>query len=302
MSPLTVAFVGLGNMGGRMAANLVRAGIPVRGFDPAEQARDRAGSAGVTVVTSGAEAVRGADVVLTSLPDGGIVRQAYAGESGLLAAAAPGTLFIDCSTADVADARDSRAMAVAAGHRAIDAPVSGGTVGAENATLTFMVGGEEADVDAARPVLEAMGRTIVHCGASGAGQAVKLCNNMVLAISMIGVSEAFVLAESLGVSDQVFFDVASHATASCWALNTNCPVPGPVPTSPANRDFAPGFLGALMAKDLGLVADLIARTGTDARMGSLAVELYRAFAAGEGAGRDFSAIITSIREGSRPQR
>ena len=213
-------------------------------------------------------------------------------------AAPKGSLFIDCSTVAVADAREASTLAAEAGHRpGVDAPVSGGIVGAQNATLTFMVGGPRAEFEAAQPVLEAMGKNIVHCGESGAGQAVKMCNNMVLAISMIGVSEAFVLAESLGVDPQVFFDVASNATASCWALNTNCPVPVPVPTSPANRDYQPGFAGALMSKDLNLAAAAMQQTGVDVQMGSLAVEMYRAFTEGEGAGKDFSAIITAIREG-----
>ncbi len=294
-----VAFIGLGNMGGPMASNLVTAGFEVHGFDPAETARDAAKTAGVITHESGQAAVAQAEVIITMLPNGQILKSAYGGETGLLNSAPQGALFIDCSTVDVADAREASSMAAAAGHRpGVDAPVSGGIVGAQNATLTFMVGATEEEFAAAKPVLEAMGKNIIHCGQSGAGQAVKICNNMVLAISMIGVSEAFVLAESLGVDPQVFFDVASTATASCWALNTNCPVPGPVPTSPANRDFQPGFAGALMSKDLGLAAAAIADTGTDAKMGSLAVEIYQAFAAGAGANQDFSGIINTIREKS----
>ncbi|MDO5097244.1 MAG: 3-hydroxyisobutyrate dehydrogenase [Corynebacterium sp.] len=294
-----VAFIGLGNMGGPMAGNLVKAGYTVYGFDPVEAARNNAEAAGVIACATGAEAVANADVVITMLPNGNILKAAYGGEDGFLKAAPAGALFIDCSTVDVADAREASHMAADAGHRpGIDAPVSGGIVGAQNATLTFMVGASDEGFTAAKPVLEAMGKNIIHCGESGAGQAVKICNNMVLAISMIGVSEAFVLAESLGVDPQVFFDVASTATASCWALNTNCPVPGPVPTSPANRDFQPGFAGALMSKDLGLAANAISQTGTDAKMGSLAVEIYKAFADGEGAAKDFSGIINTIRENS----
>lgn len=291
----TVAFIGLGNMGGPMAANLVKAGFQVRGFDPQEAARQAAETHGVANCASAADAANGADVVITMLPNGAIVKAVYA--DGVLDNAQPGALFIDSSTIDVADARDVADIVQKKGHRAVDAPVSGGIVGAHNATLTFMVGGSDEAFTAARFVLEAMGKTIVHCGESGTGQAVKMCNNMVLAVSMIAVSEAFVLAENLGVDPQVFFNVASTATASCWALNTNCPVPGPVPTSPANRDFQPGFAGALMSKDLGLAANAIAQTGTDAKMGSLAVEVYRAFAEGEGAGKDFSGIIESIRQG-----
>ncbi|MDO4760452.1 MAG: 3-hydroxyisobutyrate dehydrogenase [Corynebacterium sp.] len=291
----TVAFIGLGNMGGPMAANLVTAGFQVRGFDPQEAARQAAETHGVANCASAAEAARDADVVITMLPNGAIVKAVYG--DGVLDSVKPGALFIDSSTIDVADARDVAQMVHDKGHCAVDAPVSGGIVGAHNATLTFMVGGSDDAFESARPVLEAMGKTIVHCGESGTGQAVKMCNNMVLAVSMIAVSEAFVLAENLGVDPQVFFNVASTATASCWALNTNCPVPGPVPTSPANRDFQPGFAGALMSKDLGLAANAIAQTGTDAKMGSLAVEVYRAFAEGEGAGKDFSGIIESIRQG-----
>lgn len=292
----TVAFIGLGNMGGPMAANLVQAGFDVSGFDPVTAAVEAAAATGVRVCPTATEAVAEAQIVITMLPNGQILKAAY---EDLLAAAPAGTLFIDCSTVDVADARAASKMAAEAGHRpGVDAPVSGGIVGAQNATLTFMVGARLEEFESAQPVLAAMGKNIIHCGDSGAGQAVKICNNMVLAISMIGVSEAFVLAESLGVDPQVFFNVASTATASCWALNTNCPVPGPVPTSPANRDYQPGFAGALMSKDLGLAAAAIADTGTDAQMGSLAVNMYQAFAEGDGAGKDFSGIITSIRDRS----
>ncbi|WP_130866102.1 3-hydroxyisobutyrate dehydrogenase [Acidipropionibacterium timonense] len=296
----TIAFLGLGNMGGPMAANLVRAGHDVRGFDPVPAAQERARDNGVTICPSGTEAASGADVVVTMFPNGAILLDSYQG--GLIEAA-PSALFIDSSTIDVAQARRAGELVRAAGGRFVDAPVSGGITGATQGTLTFMVGGDDEDLEAARPTLEAMGRTIVHCGVVGAGQAVKLCNNMVLGVTMIAVSEAFVLAESLGVSDDVFFDVASHATASCWALNSNCPVPGQVETSPANRGFAPpGFLGALMSKDLGLALSAIDQTGTDARMGRLAAELYRDYAAGEGAGRDFGGIIESIRERSGGQQ
>ena len=184
-----------------------------------------------------------------------------------------------------------------AGHRNIDAPVSGGVVGAENGTLAFMVGASDADFEAAKPLLEAMGKRIVHCGGPGLGQAAKVCNNMILAVSQIVVGEAFVLGERLGLSHDALYDVAANASGQCWALSTNCPVPGPVPTSPANRDYQPGFAGALMAKDLGLALKAIEQTGTDAKMGRLAQELYAAFASGDGAGRDFSGIITDIRDG-----
>ncbi|MGV9271604.1 3-hydroxyisobutyrate dehydrogenase [Kitasatospora sp. NPDC003701] len=289
-----IGFLGLGNMGGPMAANLVKAGHRVTGYDLVPEALRQAETAGVAPAASAAGAVRDADVVITMLPAGRHVLAAYA---DLLPAARPGALFVDCSTIDVADARAAHDLAVRAGHRAVDAPVSGGVPGATAGTLTFMVGAEEADFAAARPVLEAMGGRIVHCGASGAGQAAKICNNMILGISMIAVSEAFVLGESLGLSHQALFDVASTASGSCWALTSNCPVPGPVPASPANRDYRAGFAAALMAKDLGLAAGAVKAAGLPVELGVRAAELYADFAAADGAGLDFSAIITTIREG-----
>ena len=229
-------------------------------------------------------------------PAGKHVITAYSDE--LLAAAPSGTLFIESSTIAVDEARTAHEMAVAAGHRNVDAPVSGGVVGAENGTLAFMVGGSDDDFAAALPLLEAMGKRIVHCGGPGLGQAAKVCNNMILAVSQIAVAEAFVLGERLGLEHQALFDVVSQASGQCWSITTNCPVPGPVPTSPANRDYQPGFAGALMAKDLGLALQAIDQTGTDARMGRLAQQLYAAFAEGDGAARDFSGIITDIREGT----
>lgn len=290
-----IAFIGLGHMGGPMAANLVKAGHRVAGFDLSPDALDAARSAGIEIAGSAAQAATGAEVVITMLPAGRHVIGAYEGPDGLLAAAAPGTLFLECSTIAVDDARTAHELLAAAGHRGLDAPVSGGTVGAENGTLTFMVGGEATDFADAEPILAAMGKRIVHCGGPGAGQVAKVCNNMILGVSMIAVSEAFVLGEKLGLSNEALFDVASAASGQCWALTTNCPVPGPVPGSPANRDFAPGFAGALMAKDLGLAVQALATAGVDARMGSAAEEIYRNFAAGDGAGRDFSGIINEIR-------
>ena len=292
----TIAFIGLGNMGGPMAANLVKAGYLVQGFDVVPAALDHAREAGVTVEQDAAAAVSGADVVITMLPSGSHVLDAY--RDGLIAAAAPNTLFIDSSTIDVADAIAARDLVVAAGHRGIDAPVSGGVGGAAAGTLTFMVGAEPADFETAGPILDVMGGRVVHCGGSGAGQAAKICNNMILGISMIAVSEAFVLGEKLGLTNQALFDVASAASGQCWALTTNCPVPGPVPASPANRDYQPGFAGALMAKDLGLALNALEQTGTAAELGPLAAKIYRRFADEGGAGRDFSGIITVIRENS----
>lgn len=290
-----IAFLGLGHMGLPMAVNLVKAGHEVHGFDLVPAAIDAARAAGIPVADSGADAVRDADVVITMFPAGKHVIAAYQEE--LLAAAAPGTLFIESSTIAVDEARTAHQLAIDAGHRNVDAPVSGGVVGAEAGTLAFMVGGADEDFEAALPLLEAMGKRIVHCGGPGLGQAAKVCNNMILGISQIAVAEAFVLAERLGLEHQAMYDVVSQASGQCWALTTNCPVPGPVPTSPANRDYQPGFAGALMAKDLGLALQAIEQTSTDARMGRLAQEIYASFAAGEGAGRDFSGIITDIRKG-----
>jgi 3-hydroxyisobutyrate dehydrogenase len=290
----TIAFLGLGHMGGPMALNLVRAGHDVRGFDVVDAANVAARDAGVPIVADAVAAVAGAEVVITMFPAGTFVIEAY-GAGGLLAAASPGTLFIDSSTIAVDDARTAHGLAVAAGHRQIDAPVSGGVVGAEAGTLAFMVGASDADFAAANPVLEIMGRRIVHCGEPGLGQAAKMCNNMILGISMIAVSEAFVLGEALGLDPRALFDVASNASGQCWALTTNCPVPDLVPTSPANNDYRPGFSGALMAKDLGLAQQAIASTGVAADFGSNAAAAYRAFADGEGRALDFSAIIDDIR-------
>ena len=293
----TIAFIGLGHMGLPMAANLVSAGHDVRGFDLVAELRDAARDRGIAIASSGEDAAAVADIVITMLPAGRHVLAAYGTDDtpGLLAAARPGTLFIDSSTIAVDEARAAAVAAASAGHRALDAPVSGGVVGAENGTLAFMVGGGDADFAAALPVLETMGGRIVHCGGPGLGQAAKVCNNLILGISQIAVAEAFVLAERLGLSHEALFDVASHASGQCWALTTNCPVPGPVPTSPANNDFRPGFAGALMAKDLGLAEQAIALTGVDARLGLLARAIYREFGEGEGAGQDFSGIINTIR-------
>ena len=293
-----IAFIGLGHMGGPMAANLAKAGHRVSGFDLAPEALDQARAAGIEVAESATAAASSADVVITMLPAGRHVLGVYQGENGLLAVAGPGTMFLECSTIAVEDARAAHELAVGAGHRSLDAPVSGGVTGAANGTLTFMVGGSAEDFEEAEQILAAMGGRIVHCGGPGAGQAAKVCNNMILGISMIAVSEAFVLGEKLGLSNQALFDVASAASGQCWALTTNCPVPGPVPASPANRDYQPGFAGALMAKDLGLAVQALASTGVQARLGSLAEEIYRQFAEGEGAGRDFSGIINEIRANS----
>ncbi|WP_433564825.1 3-hydroxyisobutyrate dehydrogenase [Nocardia sp. CA-151230] len=289
-----VGFLGLGHMGGPMAANLVEAGYDVLAFDPVPAAQDQARRDGATVVATAAEAVSASDIVITMLPNGRIVLDLY-GE--ILPAAKPGTLFVDCSTIDVADAKQAAEFAAAAGHRALDAPVSGGVAGAAAGTLTFMVGGGDADFADALPLLEVMGGKVVHCGGAGVGQAAKICNNMLLGISMIGLSEAIVLGEKLGLTHDKFFDVVSTASGQSWALTSYCPVPGPVPASPANNDYQPGFATALMSKDLGLAANALRANGVDGQIGQLAAEIYSRFNQ-DGAGKDFSAIVTDIRKRS----
>jgi 3-hydroxyisobutyrate dehydrogenase len=286
-----IAFLGLGNMGGPMAGNLVNAGYTVRGYDPVPAARAAAADKGVEVAELGTTAVKGADVVITMLPNGALVKECYAEVMGK---ARKGALFIDSSTIAVDDAREVHAYAGERGFAQLDAPVSGGVKGAVAGTLAFMVGGEDEALERARPVLEPMAGKIIHCGDSGAGQAAKLCNNMLLAVQQIAVGEAFVLAEKLGLSAQSLFDVVTGATGNCWAVHTNCPVPGPVPTSPANNGFKPGFATALMNKDLGLAMDAVASSGASAPLGSHAAQIYAAFAE-EHAGLDFSAVIETLR-------
>ncbi len=290
---LAIAFLGLGNMGAPMAANLLGAGHLVRGYDPVPAAASAAADKGVTLFGTAAEAVADADAVITMLPSGEVVKRCYA---EVLPAARPGALFIDSSTISVSDARDAHALAGSQGMQQLDAPVSGGVKGATAGTLAFMVGGESDALERARPVLEPMAGKVIHCGAAGAGQAAKVCNNMVLAVQQIAIGEAFVLAEKLGLSAQSLFDVITGATGNCWAVHTNCPVPGPVPTSPANNDFKPGFATALMNKDLGLAMDAVASTGSAAPLGTHAAEIYARFAA-EHADKDFSAVIEMLRNG-----
>jgi 3-hydroxyisobutyrate dehydrogenase len=288
-----IAFLGLGNMGAPMGANLVKAGFTVQGFDPVPAARAAAADGGVNVCETAAEAVRDAGVVITMLPNGTLVRECYA---DVMPAATSGALFIDSSTIAVDDARAVHAYAVERGFAQLDAPVSGGVKGAAAGTLAFMVGGEADALETARPVLDAMAGKIIHCGDSGAGQAAKLCNNMLLAVQQIAVGEAFVLADKLGLSAQSLFDVITGATGNCWAVHTNCPVPGPVPTSPANNDFRPGFATALMNKDLGLAMAAVASTGASAPLGSHAAQIYARFA-DEHPDLDFSAVIETLRAG-----
>ena len=287
----TIAFLGLGNMGGPMAANLVSAGHTVHGFDPVTALKEAAAAKGATVFDAAADAVAGADVVITSLPNGDIVKSVYA---EVVPAATSGALLIDTSTISVDDARAVNAQATERGLAQIDAPVSGGIKGATAGTLAFMVGGDESAFARATPVLDPLAGKMIHCGASGAGQAAKLCNNMVLAVQQIAIGEAFVLAEKLGLPAQSLFDVITGATGNCWAVHTNCPVPGPVPTSPANNDFKPGFATALMNKDLGLAMAAVQSAGSSAPLGSHAAEIYEQFAA-EHADKDFSAVIEMLR-------
>jgi 3-hydroxyisobutyrate dehydrogenase len=298
--PSTVAFVGLGRMGGPMAANLVAAGHRVQGFDVVDDACRAAARSGVEIVPSLADAASGASFVITMLPDGPLVHECYEGDAGLLASAEPYALLIDCSTIDSFDARALHELVSSRRLRSLDAPVSGGVVGATAGTLTFMVGGAEPDVRRAEPLLHEMGRRVVHCGEGGTGQAAKACNNMLLGISMIGVGEAFVLAERLGLSHQALFDVASTSSGACWSLTTNCPVPGLVPTSPADNDYKPGFAVNLMLKDLRLARDAAIAGGAVTELGMLATDIYERLAADGAGDQDFSTVYRAIRAASRP--
>jgi len=279
-------------MGGPMAANLVKAGHKVTAFDLVAASRDQARSDGAAIGESAAATVKGADTVITMLPAGKHVLAVW---NEVVPAMSKGALIIDCTTIDVESSKQAHALAAKHGMGSVDAPVSGGTGGAKGATLTFMCGGDEKSFAAAKPVLEKMGKKIVHCGGAGAGQGVKICNNMVLAVSMIAVGEAFALAEKLGLSHQAVFDVVSTSSGQCWALTTYCPVPGPVPTSPANNDYKPGFTTALMVKDLTLAQDAAKSSGAATPLGKHAQELYKAFDAAGNGGVDFSGIIQHVR-------
>ena len=287
-----IAFIGLGNMGGPMAANLVKAQHRVVGFDLAPASCEQARADGVAIVGSARDAVAEAEVVLTMLPAG---RHVLAVWADILAAMPPGALVIDSSTIDVESARKAHALAAERGLHSLDAPVSGGVGGAKGATLTFMAGGSHEAFARAEPILQQMGKRVVHCGEAGAGQAAKLCNNMILGISMIGVAEAFVLAEKLGLSHQALFDVASTSSGQCWSLTTYCPVPGPVPTSPANNDYKPGFAAALMLKDLKLAQEAALAAGAATPLGAEAAQLYALFNGIGHADDDFSGIINFVR-------
>ncbi|TXL71643.1 3-hydroxyisobutyrate dehydrogenase [Vineibacter terrae] len=287
-----IAFIGLGNMGGPMAANLAKAQHQVAAYDLSDQAVAAAVANGASKAASIADAVKGAEVVVTMLPAGKHVREVY--EGTVIGAAAKGTLLIDCSTIDVESARVVAAAAAKAGMEMVDAPVSGGTGGAAAGTLTFMVGGADAAFARARPFLEKMGKNIVHAGGSGNGQAAKICNNMILGVSMLAVSEAFMLAKRLGLDAQKLFDVASTSSGQCWSLTTYCPVPGPVPTSPANRDYQAGFTAAMMLKDLLLAQEAARAANATTPLGAEAAQLFSLFVnSGRGA-QDFSGIIRML--------
>ncbi len=296
---VSIGFIGLGNMGNPMAANLVKAGHEVTGFDLSQACLDIAKENGVELANSVVEASVGKDVVITMLPAGHHVLSVY---DAVLEEANAGTLFIDCSTIDVDSSRTAHEKSKAAGMLSVDSPVSGGVGGASAGTLTFMAGGDIDAFEKAQPILEPMAGRIVHCGDAGAGQAAKICNNMILGISMIGVGEAFALAEKLGLSHQALFDVASTSSGQCWSINTYCPVPGPVPTSPANNDFKPGFAVDLMLKDLKLSQEAAQSNGAITPMGAQATQLYSLFSAMGNGGMDFSGIIEFMRgKGSEKQ-
>ncbi|MEM7428274.1 MAG: 3-hydroxyisobutyrate dehydrogenase [Pseudomonadota bacterium] len=291
----TIGFIGLGNMGSHMAANLVKAGHEVKGFDVVSANVDRFVQAGGAPETSAAGAAKGVDMVITMLPAGQHVRSVYMGDDGILASADPGTVLVDSSTIDVASAREVAAAAEAAGMAMVDAPVSGGVGGAEAGTLTFMVGGPEDTFRTVEPVLKCMGRNIFHAGGAGNGQAAKVCNNMLLGISMIGVCEAFVLAEKLGLDHQKLFDISSTASGQCWSLTTYCPVPGPIPSTPANNDYKPGFSVDMMLKDLKLAQDAAQANSAATPLGAQAAAVYAMFEAAGNGDKDFSGIIKLLR-------
>ena len=291
-----IGFIGLGNMGGPMAANLVKAGERVTGFDVVGASRQAAALDGVTIAAGAKETVADADVVITMLPAGEHVMTVW---RDVLPAAKSGALFIDCSTIDVTSARAAHALAAERGIASLDAPVSGGVGGAKAATLTFMVGGGADAFGRGKPILERMGKRVVHCGEAGNGQVAKICNNMILGASMIAVSEAFVLGEKLGLPHQALFDVASASSGQCWSLTSYCPVPGPVPTSPANNGYKPGFAAALMLKDLELAREAALSVDAATALGAHAAEIYGDFAQQGHSAADFSGIINFVRERSK---
>ena len=286
-----IGFIGLGNMGFPMAQNLIKAGHAVIGFDIQEPAREKFVAAGGNAATSLDAACMGAEVIITMLPAGKEVRDVYLGQGGVLASAADGALLIDCSTIDIESARAVAAAASVNELAIVDAPVSGGVASAEAGALTFIVGASTGNFERAKPVLEAMGKTIIHAGGTGDGQAAKICNNLILGVSMIVVSEAFLLAEKLGLDAQKFFEVASQSSGQCWSLTKYCPVPGPVPSSPANRDYKAGFTAAMMLKDLKIAQAAAKSAGAKAPLGAGAAALYNLYVEQGHAEKDFSGII-----------
>jgi 3-hydroxyisobutyrate dehydrogenase len=294
----TIGFIGLGNMGGPMVANLIKAGHSVAAFDIVSDAVERAVAAGATAAENAKTAAAGAEIVITMLPAGQHVRSVYIDDDKVIDTVDDGALLIDSSTIDVTTAREVIAAAADKGLKMIDAPVSGGVGGATAGTLTFMCGGADSAYKRAEPILAAMGKNIFHAGGPGSGQAAKVCNNLMLAIQMIAVSEGFLLAEKLDLDAQKLWDIASTATSQCWAMTNYCPVPGPVPTSPANRNYEAGFTVAMMLKDLKLSQEAAAATGANTPLGAHATQLYDAFAdLNNNAALDFSAIIRQVKEG-----
>ena len=293
-----IAMIGLGNMGSGMCANLVKAGNAVRAYDLNQAAVKDAVKDGAQGTDSIAGVVAEADVVVTMLPAGKHVHEVYFGADGIAGAAPPGALFIDCSTIAVEDARSASERADAAGFAMVDAPVSGGVAAAAGGALTFMVGGPSDAFERAKPVLEAMGKTIVHAGAAGNGQVAKIANNMLLGISMIATCEAFDLAEKLGLDAQTFFDISSKASGQNWSMTSYCPAPGPVPTSPANKDYTPGFAVDMMLKDLRLAAGAAETAKANSRLGSMAATIYEALSEQGLGGKDFSVVMQELRGGA----
>jgi 3-hydroxyisobutyrate dehydrogenase len=290
-----IGFIGLGNMGLPMAQNLIKAGHPVCGYDVSADALDKFAAAGGIAVRSLDVASMGVDLVISMLPAREQVREVYLGQGGVLASAAPGTLLVDCSTVDVETARAVAAAAKVNELEMLDAPVSGGVAGAQAGTLTFMVGGGDQAFERAKPVLQAMGSTIVQAGAAGSGQAAKICNNMILGISMIAVCEAFVLAEKFGLDPHKLFEISSQSSGRCWSMTNYCPVPGLVPTSPANRDYQPGFTATMMLKDLKLAQDAARLARAVTPLGAGAAAVYQRFVEDGGGALDFSGIIRFLR-------
>jgi 3-hydroxyisobutyrate dehydrogenase len=295
-SDMKIAIIGLGNMGGGMAANLVKAGHEVHAFDLAEAALAAAKAHGCTPYTNVREAVAGVEAVVTMLPNGKIVESVYT--TDVIGHAPKGALFLDCSTIDVATTKAVSTAAEAAGYRFVDAPVSGGIAAANGGTLTFMVGGTDEAFTQAEPVLAAMGKAVIHAGASGAGQVAKMCNNMLLASTMIATCETFALAEKLGIDLQTFYDISSKATGQSWSMTSYCPVPGVGPQSPADNGYQGGFAAALMLKDLGIAMDAAQSVGASVPMGTRSAALYRAFNEAGHGGEDFSAIIRALKDGT----